>query len=971
MNPELIANSLQKQIASDIIFDEWQRCMYASDASAYEILPKCVVLPKSVEDVIKVVKFASNNNLPIIARGGGTGLAGQAVGDGIIIDFTKYMNKIVEINVKENYVIAEPGIYKGILDRELKKHGKFLPPDPSSANYCALGGMIATNASGAHTVKYGSTIDYVLSLDVILSNGDLIRARPLTIGSDEWNRIVNSGSVEGRLYGTLMSILQPNKELIASKFPKVRKNSCGYRLDRVLQDNLLDMSKVFVASEGTLGIVVAAKFRIMDIPKHKALMLLGFDSTLQASESVQRISELKPSALELLDKTVIELARTSSEDFASKVPEGMNCLLFVEFDGNDQEVKDSIDALLKMLKQINATRIAYSFDPDEINMLWGIRKNALAYTMKIRSDNRKPIAFMEDPAVSIDKLGYLVDKLQEVYAKHGLSYVIYGHAGDGNLHTRPLLDVGKSEDRKIMKEVADDLLTVITSVNGSVSGEHGDGMARSEFIKDIYGDEVYQLFVRVKELFDPKNILNPNKKVASKGTFVSNFRYGYQRREEKSILNWQIHESKIPSRITGYNTELSYSSEVDLCHGCGSCRELNFGLRMCPVYKGLNDEVSSCRGRNNVLRWLSKVDGLAKDFALTDDYRDVIYKYCVQCKMCLVDCPSNVDVGKSMAEARAAYANVMGLPKGYGYFVNIDKHASLGCKLAPLSNFLMSNKLFRSILERRTGIDARKKFPRFSKKTFDTIFQEYMQKSKTSLGKRIAFFCDTYIRYVDPMLGIRIVKMLQRNGYDVIFPEQMSSGLPALLEGAPDVGRKIAEFNVNSLYRYASKGIPVICFSPSSSIALKMDYLNVLDNEQTRTVASNTYDIHEFLSNLHKNNELDTNFQPIDEEVGIHFHCHTIVQGVDKHVLNLLKLIPKLKYHIVEKGCCGVGGSYSFIKSNYDLSMQIGKELFNAVKQEEKVYTTGESCKLQIEEGSNKGLGLTIDLIARAYELNL
>ncbi len=968
MNPEIIAKSLQQQIAGDVLFDEWQRCMYATDASAYEIVPKCIVLPKNTDDVIKVVKFAYDNKLAVIARGGGSGLAGQAVGDGIIIDFTKYMNKILEVNEKENYVVVEPGIYKGVLDVELKRYGKFLPPDPSSANYCAVGGMIATNASGAHTVKYGSTIDYVLSLDVVLSNGDLIHTKSLTVGSDEWNNTARSGSVEGKLYRVLADILHPSKELITAKFPKVRKNSCGYRLDRVLQDNVLDLSKIFVASEGTLGIVVKARFKIMDMPKHKALILLGFNSTLEASKSVQKTSELKPSALELLDKTVIELARASSEEFATKVPTSTNCLIFAEFDGNDlQQVKDSIDALLKMLEQINATCIAQSLDHNEINVLWGIRRNALAYTMKIRSDNKKPVAFMEDPVVSVDKLGFLVGKLQEVYAKHGLSYVIYGHAGDGNLHTRPLLDVGKSEDREIMKQITSDLLTVITSVNGSISAEHGDGLARSEFIKDIYGNEIYQLFVKVKELFDPKNILNPNKKVTVQGTFVKNFRYGYERREQNSVLNWQLSDSNITTKITGYNTELSYGNEVDLCHGCGSCREQNFGLRMCPVYKGLNDEVSSCRGRNNVLRWLSKVDGLSKEFALTEEYRDVIYKYCVQCKMCLVDCPSNVNVGKSMAEARAAYARVKGLPKGYEYFVNIDENASLGCKLAPLSNFLMSNKLFRTILEKRTGIDARKRFPKFSKKTFGKVFQEYARETKTSFSKSVAFFCDTYIRYVDPMLGIRIVKILQKNGYDVIFPEQMSSGLPALLEGAPDVGRNIAEYNVKNLYQYTSKGIPVVCFSPSSSMALKMDYLSVLDNEQTRTVAENTYDIHEFLSNLHKNNELDTNFQPIHEELGIHFHCHTIVQGVDKHVLNLVKLIPELKYHIVEKGCCGVGGSYSFIKGNYDLSMQIGKELFNLVKQERKVYTTGESCMLQIEEGSGKNLGLTIDLIARAY----
>jgi Fe-S oxidoreductase len=432
------------------------------------------------------------------------------------------------------------------------------------------------------------------------------------------------------------------------------------------------------------------------------------------------------------------------------------------------------------------------------------------------------------------------------------------------------------------------------------------------------------------------------------------------------MLNWQIDDNKVQRQVTGYRKELSYDNEVDLCHGCGGCRELNFGWRMCPVYKGINDEVASCRGRNNVLRWLFKVDGLAKDFALTEEYKDIIYKYCVQCKMCLVDCPSNVNVGKSMAEARAAYAKQKGLPKGYEYFINIDKHASFGCKLAPLSNFLMSNRLFRKVLEARTGIDARKKFPKFSRKTFDSLFKEHKSAEK---DERAAFFCDTYIRYVNPMLGMRIVKMLERNGYSVIFPSQMSSGLPALLEGAPDVGKETAEYNVGNLYAYASKGIPVICFSPSSSIALKMDYLNVLDNEKSRTVANNTYDIHEFFSNLHKRNELDTDFNSIDEEVGIHFHCHTIVQGADKHVKNLLNLIPNLRYHVVEKGCCGVGGSYSFIKDNYDLAMRIGRELFDTIKQERKVYTTGESCKLQIEEGSGRELGLTVDLLARAYNM--
>ena len=534
MSSKFIHGSL-KSISGDILSDTWQRYMYASDASAYEIVPKCIVLPRNIDDVIKVVQFASENNISVIARGGGSGLAGQAIGDGIIIDFTKYMNKIVEVNTNENYVVVEPGLYKGILDRNLVTNGTFLPPDPSSANYCTVGGMIATNASGAHTVKYGSTIDYVLSLDVILSNGELIHVESIVIGSDAWYN--KDKSIEGTLLKSLLKLLKPNEELIRTKFPNVRKNSCGYRIDKVLGDNMLDMCKLFVASEGTLGIVVKAKFRILDLPKEKTLLLLGFDSTLRASQSIKKILELEPSAVELLDKTVIRLASTENNELSSMLQSDFNCLLFVEFDGtNTSEMKECVNNLSEIVHEIKGKIITFSSDDEEIARLWEIRKNVLSYTMKIREGERKPIAFMEDPVVSVDKLGFLVDTLQQVYGKYGLNYVIYGHAGDGNLHTRPLLDVGNTEDMKIMKDISKDLLNAITSVNGSISGEHGDGLARSEFIRDVYGDGIYQLFVKIKEMFDPNNIMNPNKKITLSGTFVKNFRYGYKRRYQENVL---------------------------------------------------------------------------------------------------------------------------------------------------------------------------------------------------------------------------------------------------------------------------------------------------------------------------------------------------------------------------------------------------------------------------------------------------
>ncbi|MFN4336654.1 MAG: FAD-linked oxidase C-terminal domain-containing protein, partial [Candidatus Nitrosocaldus sp.] len=612
-----------------------------------------------------------------------------------------------------------------------------------------------------------------------------------------------------------------------------------------------------------------------------------------------------------------------------------------------------------------------------------VRKRALAYTMKVRMGNSKPIAFIEDPVVPVDRLPDLVNALRSIYKRYDIPYSLYGHAGDGNLHTRPMLDLNSRDGLKIMKALAYEVFEVVKSMNGSISAEHGDGLARSEFVRLLYGDEIYSLFAKVKSILDARNIMNPEKKVITdtgkREIFIQNIRYGYgygygygKRPSSSTALIWGSKNSPLSRRITGYENELEYSDEVTLCHGCGMCRELNYKVRMCPVYKGLHDEVASCRGRNNVMRWLLNLSDTLDSASIMNskEYEELIYKYCIQCKMCLIDCPSNVNVGKIMAEARARYAMKNGLPKGYRYFTEIDKYARLGCKYSWLSNMLINSRLFRLILEHIAGIDARKRIPRFSSNIFDELFHKYKQ---PTLEKSVAFFADTYIRYIDPMLGLKIVKILNLNGYRVEFPDQLSSGLPAILEGAIDIARKTVEFNVANLYSYASRGIPIVTFSPSASLALRMEYLNVLDDERSRVVADNVQDIHEFLYNLMERSEL-VEFKhgaaANDKDILVHMHCHTIVQGYDKHVVSLLKSIPSLRFSVLEKGCCGVGGSYSFIKDNYKLSMLIGKELFDAVKASSmKVYTTGESCRLQIEEGSGKNLGLTVELISKAYNI--
>jgi len=969
-----LAQDLRGLVEGDVLEKDWERAMYATDASSYEIMPLCVVLPKSVEDIIRVVKYAHEKKVPIIARGGGSGLAGQAVGAGIILDFTKYMNNVIELNEGEGYVVVQPGIFKGALDNFLKKHGKYLPPDPSSSDYCSIGGMIANNGCGSHTVKYGAIIDYVLSLDVVLSNGELITTRPIPLNDRAWEEIAHKETLEARAFRETRALLEENRELIRKRIPRMKKNSSGYRLERVIEDDIFDLGKLIVASEGTLGVVVRAKLKVIDLPNRRGLALLFFDDLEKAGDAVSHILTLEPSAIELVDDGIVRLASSLYPDLKERVPDYVKAVLLVEFDGDDIEaIKSSVSKLehLITVDRPFAKHFEAAFDPAEMKKLWDVRKKALAFAFKMREGNRRVVSFIEDTLVEPSKLGIFIKKLYEIYDKYGVKGVVYGHAGDGHVHTRPLLDLKSESDRQIMVKIAEETFALAKEYNGSITGEHGDGLARVDFIKFQYGEEAYELFRKVKRIFDTNNVMNPGKKVSDRPSLLRDMRYSpeYRTKPIKTYLNWGLKGNKILKSITGYDEELDYVGEVELCFGCGLCRggAVVGSTRMCPVYRGMGNEVDSCRGRNNLLRWMAKVSGLSQSFELTEEYGEAIYKHCIQCKMCLLDCPTSVDVGKLMAEARARYAAVKGLPKGYAFFVNIDRYGELGCKLAPLSNWLFGWKSFRTVMEWITGIDRNVNFPQFHRKTFRKRFEEY-EPNLRHLDKEVVFFHDAYINYNNPELGMTIVKILEKNGYRTIVPPQKSSGLPALTEGAPDVAREIARYNIENLYPYAEKGIPIVCFSPAAGLTLKMEYENVLDDKKVRTVAENSYDIHEFLYDLHRDGELVEDFRPVAKSVYIHIHCHDLVQRVEREVLGLLKLIPKLDIDVLERGCCGVGGSFRFIRKNFDISLRIGKELFDAMRESPRaVYTTGELCMLQMRYGSGESVGLTMDLIREAY----
>jgi FAD/FMN-containing dehydrogenase/Fe-S oxidoreductase len=980
-----VANSISKIVKGDVLWDDWQRVMYATDASPYEILPLCVVIPKSAEDVANVVRYAHEQGIAIIPRGGGSGLVGGALGSGIVLDFSKYMKHVISIG--EDHVICEPGIFKDNLESAIEEKRLFLPVSPSSSAYCCIGGMIGNNASGARSLKYGHTIDYLEAVDLVVYDGTIVTLNEVSVDSQEWREIRNAGNStqRSRIYNQLFDLVSSNLGTIKNSMPKVSKNSAGYRLDLAYDEKkgTFNPSKVICGSEGTFGIVVRAKFRLIKKPKKRGLLILRYDSFKAMGDAIPSITNHHPSATELMDKSVIEAASLLNPE-VKRLNKDKLIALIVEFDGDDEnEILEKLKKLQQEISKENKNESEVVIEEKEIERIWALREQSLGFAYKVREGEKRTEAVIEDTVVPPEKLGEFLGKLMDLYKEMGFDQMSWGHVSEGNIHTRPFVNYKSAEDLEKAKKLADRVYSLVSSYQGSTTGEHSDGILRAPYIKTIYNEEMIKIFKQAKQIFDPSGLMNPKKKVDSLDESpLRNLRYGPSYATKPSaatyVMNWGTESSRVIKSITGRETALDFEHEAESCFGCGRCREQSKRARMCPVYDAEYEEVSACRGRNNLLRWMNKIGGLASDFATTKEYGRAIYENCIQCKMCLVDCPANTDVGKLMAEARARYAKIKGAPKGYNFFFEIDKYANYNCAIAPISNWAMRNSIVRYLIEKVAGIDRRKNFPPFHRKRFVQRFYEEHPEITADQVKNlnspekfeyVTFFYDTYLNYNAPELGMRIVRLFEKNGLKVIVPRQKSSGMPAIIEGAPQKGRKYAEYNISNLAPYAAKGVPIVTFSPSAGLTLKNDYLDVYDTSESRLVSQSTMDIHEFLCKLNKSRQLRRELmQPIKMKCLVHFHCHSIVQQVEDYVKEALSYVPDLEFDILENGCCGNGGTYSFIAGNFPKTLKMGRGLIRDIQNSPiPVYSTGESCKVQLEQGSMKTVGLTSELLCQSF----
>ncbi|HWV25429.1 MAG TPA: FAD-linked oxidase C-terminal domain-containing protein, partial [Thermomicrobiales bacterium] len=785
---------LKARIHGEVRFDRVSRMLYATDASNYQIDPVGVVIPRSMDDVIGAIELAASHSVPVLPRGGGSSLAGQSVGAALVIDTSKYLNKVLSFNQDEKNVTVEPGINLDALNRRMKQHGLMFGPDPSSANRATVGGVVGNNSSGAHSILYGMTSDHIVSAKVQLSTGETVDLGPATMAEHLQRATQNDAT--GRLLKELLAYREKHAELIRRDFPPHWRRATGYSLNQfTTDDDDFNPARLMAASEGTLGTILNVTMKLVDLPERTALVLLQFDDLVTAMEATNAILEVDPSAIELMDRMLIDLTR-EQPGYASQIafihgePEG---ILAVEFYGrSDRELQQKCDRLVEHLAQRNIplmTDPQILMDPKQQANVWNVRKAGLGLLMSVRGD-AKPIPVIEDVSVPVEHLPAYVDAMQKLVAKHNTRAAFYAHASAGCLHVRPLINLKTIEGVEAMVELAHEAAEMAHRFGGVMSGEHGDGLQRSELNEIIFGPELYQAMRELKRIFDPNLIMNPGKKVDAP-PMTEHLRYGpkYAPLQIKTKMD--------------FSREGGFMGAVEMCNGSAVCRKTHAGT-MCPSYMATLDEKDTTRGRANALRNALNGDLLTpEDFA--NDATMEVLDLCLSCKACKTECPSSVDMAKIKTEFLSHYYDRHGVPMRARVMGHIHTLSKVAAPVAPLANVMMNSPLAKPVMS-MMGIHRDRKMAPFQRQTFLHRWKNYRQRNPVppvTRGK-IVYFHDTFTMYNYPDIGISAVQLLEAAGFEVIIEQRRACcGRPMLSKGLIEPARRNARKNVSVLADYA------------------------------------------------------------------------------------------------------------------------------------------------------------------------
>lgn len=922
MNKKL-GKELKRIIKGEVLFDEISRTIYSRGASIYKIKPEVVIIPKDKEDVVKVVEFAQKEGMSITPRGACSSLAGQAVGKGIIIDFTKYMNKIIDVN--EEFVKVQPGVVYGKLNKELATIDRFFPPDPSSGNFCTIGGMIGCNAGGVHSIKYKATNEYVEALEVVLASAKLVNLKKYHINQLEDIYI-------SKIANKILDIISNNELLIKEHTPLVKRNACGYNLD-IIENDIINLPKLLVGSEGTLGIITEATLRITKPLKHKIVALLNIASLEKLPSAISQLLEFSPCAIELMDEFFINLVKEFDTGLIPILPELSQVLLLVELEGEDE---DEIRLRMEKIKQTHiANHIQIAYDSIHQEQLWRVRRCAVPIMNRLKGIKR-PVPFIEDTIVPINKLGNYIAQLHQIFADNQVDACIYGHAGDGNLHIRPCLDLKDNKDIHKMKAIADEVYSLVISLHGSMSAEHGAGLLRTPYLSKQYG-KLTSLFKEIKTLFDAQNILNPGKIVDIEGGFFThNLIYGWNFSYTHTYSNFDRKDLK---------------EEIERCHRCGNCRDI------CPVFMAILDELATPRAKAILLQAIILGD-LNANFIINKRFKE-IYNLCLNCRLCLVKCPTQVNIPKISIEAKNCYISKMGQiwyeqiiqnPKLIGEISSISTH---------FTNFFTQSKYGKLILETTLGISAKRTIPQIAHRPLSKTKVLHSTRNNSSKDKplsvsnKIAYFHGCFANFYSiEDEGIPVIRILESNGIKVILPKQRCCGGPKIANGNLGGVYEDVRYNIKHLSMIISEGYEVVTSCPTCCLVLKQDYPYLMNTEESKLVAQNTSDIHQFLWRLFTNKRLNINFKPLNKHLIYHQPCHLTAIGINDLPVKLLNLIPEINLLQIDDSCCGMGGTFGLREERFELSMRIGKHLFQQIKDinPDGVITPCSACKIQIEQ---------------------
>lgn len=953
---------LSENLKGELFYDSLMRTLYATDASVYRELPLAVALPKDTHDLQQLIQFALAQGVSLIPRTAGTSLAGQCVGEGIVVDVSKYFTKILELNTDEGWVRVQPGVIRDELNAFLKPHGFWFGPNTSTANRCMIGGMVGNNSCGSTSIVYGSTRDHVISLNTLLSDGNEVQFAALT--PDQFQDKLEEPGLEGEVYRQIKAELeQPSlQDSIKAEFPKssIQRRNTGYAVDVLLETEsftpggeAFNFCKLLCGSEGTLAITTEIKLHIDPLPqRHDIVVAAHFNSIDESLRATQLTMQYGPTACELMDKVILDCTKDNIEQSKNRffVEGDPAAILMIEFRGVEaEEAEAKADVLIQAFQEQG---FGYAFPkvrPPRTSSVWELRKAGLGLLANIPGD-KKAVACIEDTAVAITDLADYIADFSKIMEGFGQRSVYYAHAGAGEIHLRPILDLKKSEDVQQFYDISKASAELVKRYQGSLSGEHGDGRVRAAFIPLMVGEENYALFRRIKQAWDPKGIFNPGKIVDAQPMNTS-LRYEPDREEPKIDTLMDFSETGGILRL------------AEKCNGSGDCRKLPLsGGTMCPSYQATRNEKDTTRARANTLREFLTKDQQPNPFDHEEIYE--VMDLCLSCKGCTSECPSNVDMSSLKAEFLHQYYQSHGVPWRARAFANISTINQIGAKVPAITNFFLGNKLTSSVIKSSLGIASKRSLPALGKTSLrqwlDRTYAKWKQPSP--LTGEVYLFCDEFTNYNDPHIGITAVKLLHELGYLVKWVDHAESGRAHLSKGLLMQAQKFARENVATFQSLISEEVPLIGIEPSAILSFRDEYPRLVDSSnqaEAKRIANNTLLIDEFLYREAQAGRIKPEqFRSEAKHILLHGHCHQKALADLGNTAKLLSLPSRYTVEIIPSGCCGMAGSFGYEKEHYEVSMKIGgMVLFPAVKAAKSdaiIAAAGTSCRHQIADGTER-----------------